>query len=276
MGLTHQSCGFRAHKRTSDNETLVKDYEIALAGNPNTGKSTIFNALTGLNQHTGNWPGKTVLRAEGRFRHKDMSFKLVDLPGTYSLLANSVEEQVARDYLCFQKPAATVVVVDATCLERNLNLVLQIIEITSQVIVCVNLIDEAERKSIHINTSLLSEELGVPVVATAARKGIGLEQLTNTIADLAKGLIKTNPRCVIYNDEIETAIKQIEPLIKQLVGGEFNSRWLAIKFLDRDQTVIDALKDYLTQKNNTKVKIGGISSYEPVLLHSSGYNFKRS
>lgn len=119
---------------------------IALAGNPNVGKSTVFNALTGLRQHTGNWPGKTVDHAQGTFSYRDKSFLLVDLPGTYSILAHTVEEEIARDFICFGKPDVTVVVLDATSLERNLNLALQVMEITSQVIVCVNLIDEAQKR----------------------------------------------------------------------------------------------------------------------------------
>jgi Ferrous iron transport protein B. len=147
MGLTNQSTGLGALKEMF--EVRVEspdDIVIALAGNPNTGKSTVFNSLTGLKQHTGNWPGKTVTNAQGRYRHRDKKYILVDLPGTYSLLASSVEEEVARDFICFGNPDATVVVVDATCLERNLNLVLQILEITSNVVVCVNLMDEAKRK----------------------------------------------------------------------------------------------------------------------------------
>ena len=152
--------------RREENERV-----IALAGNPNVGKSTVFNSLTGLNQHTGNWPGKTVANAYGRYRHKNGSFILVDIPGTYSLMANSTEEEIARDFICFGNPHAVVVVVDATCLERNLNLVLQTLEITGRVVVCVNLMDEAERKKIRVDTGKLQSLLGVPVIGTAARFG---------------------------------------------------------------------------------------------------------
>ena len=172
MGLTKQSTGTGALKemfevRLESSDDIV----VALAGNPNTGKSTVFNSLTGLNQHTGNWPGKTVSNAQGKFTHNDKKYILVDLPGTYSLLANSVEEQVARDFICFGKPHITVVVTDATTLERNLNLVLQILEITDKVVVCVNLMDEAKRKKISIDLKKLSYLLGVPVVGTSARSG---------------------------------------------------------------------------------------------------------
>ena len=165
MGLTKQSTGSAV---SGDALTIVKtsgqEKVVALAGNPNVGKSTVFNALTGLNQHTGNWPGKTVSNAQGRYTHKDRDFILVDIPGTYSLMASSVEEEVARDFVCFGGPDAVVVVADATCLERNLNLVLQILEITRKVIVCVNLLDEAEKKGIYVNLDTLSRELGVPVM----------------------------------------------------------------------------------------------------------------
>ena len=257
MGLTHQSCGTGANKETLHKGSYKADYVIALAGNPNTGKSTVFNALTGLNQHTGNWPGKTVLRAEGKYTHQGLVYRLIDLPGTYSLLANSVEEQVARDYLCFQKPNVTVVVVDATCLERNLNLVLQVLEITPKVVVCVNLIDEAKRKKISVDTVSLAAKLGVPVVATAARNGVGLKQLVSTVTDVSNGTIKTKPYFMKYDDVIEKVIMKIEPQVKELVGDEFNSRWLTLRLLDKDQTVIIALKEYLTLRNSYS-KIGGI------------------
>lgn len=147
MGLTSQSTGIFAIKEMLDIKLKSSnDVIVTLAGNPNTGKSTVFNSLTGLKQHTGNWTGKTVATALGKYRYKNKNFVLVDLPGTYSLLANSVEEEIARDFICFGNSSATVVVTDATCLERNLNLVLQILEITDKVVLCVNLMDEAKEK----------------------------------------------------------------------------------------------------------------------------------
>ncbi len=162
------------------------DYVVALAGNPNTGKSTVFNALTGLRQHTGNWPGKTVSRAEGGFVYADNRYKLVDLPGTYSLLATSLDEEIARDFILFGQPDVTIVVVDATRLERNLNLALQVLEITDRVVVCLNLMDEAGAW-LQIDERRLARDLGVPVVPTAARQREGMPELLQAIDDVATG-----------------------------------------------------------------------------------------
>ena len=165
------------------------DFVVAIAGNPNTGKSTVFNALTGLRQHTGNWPGKTVVRAEGAFEYDGQKFKLVDLPGTYSLLSTSQDEEVARNFILFGKPDVTVIVVDASRLERNLNLVLQILEITNKAVLCLNLMDEANRNNIKIEIRTLARDLGIPVVPTSARFKEGIPELIQTINDVATGKI---------------------------------------------------------------------------------------
>ncbi|NLN15948.1 MAG: iron transporter FeoB [Firmicutes bacterium] len=218
---------------------------VALAGNPNTGKTTIFNALTGLNQHTGNWPGKTVVQARGKYCYGGQEVILVDLPGTYSLLANSVEEQIARDFIYFGRPDATIVVADATCLERNLNLLLQVVEITPLVILCINLIDEARRKLIKIDFARLAERLGIPVVPASARTGEGLELLKKTVQDMISGKLKPSPKPIIYDGEVEGALHQILPEIKGILGDDATSRWLALRLLEGDETVLEGIQHYL-------------------------------
>ena len=214
-----------------------EEFVIALAGNPNTGKSTVFNSLTGLKQHTGNWPGKTVTNAQGKYSYRNHSFLLVDLPGTYSLFANSVDEEVARDFLCSGKPVVTVVVADATCLERNLNLALQVMEITDNVVLCVNLLDEARRKQIKVDLPALSECLGVPVVGTSARDGVGLEALKDVIYRAAVGAIKPQPLRVRYAPEIESSLDLLTPAIQDLVNQNVNPRWAALRLLDANRGI---------------------------------------
>lgn len=219
------------------------DFVIALAGNPNTGKSTVFNALTGLRQHTGNWPGKTVVRAEGAFEFEDKKFKLVDLPGTYSLLSTSEDEEVARDFILFGKPNVTVIVVDASRLERNLNLVLQILEISPKAVLCLNLMDEAKRNSISINTRMLSKDLGIPVVATSARFKQGIPELIKIIHDLATGKIKCKPRQMTrMPKKIDKAINSLSALLKEEFPEITNSRWIALRLLEGDKQIIEALR----------------------------------
>ncbi|WP_418791551.1 ferrous iron transport protein B [Phosphitispora sp. TUW77] len=220
-------------------------FVVALAGNPNVGKSTIFNSLTGLKQHTGNWPGKTVTNARGKYRHKDKSFVLVDIPGTYSLMASSADEEAARDFICFGEPDAIVVVADATCLERNLNLVFQILEVTDNVVVCVNLIDEAERKKIKIDLEKLRERLGVPVVGTSARSGKGLYELMDAVCWIVEQDTINRPLKIEYEGIIEEAVRILEPEVERIVKSKVNSRWAALKLIEGDHSIFDSLRDMM-------------------------------
>lgn len=243
MGLTNSSVGKNAAGEISATKT-ASERVIAVAGNPNVGKSTLFNALTGMNQHTGNWPGKTVTNAVGHFKSDKADYLLVDIPGTYSLMAHSAEEEVARNFICFSKPDATVVVCDATCLERNLNLVLQVLEISGNVIVCVNLLDEAKRKGIEVNLSRLSELLGVRVIGTVARKKKTLQTLVNALDEVSANPLLPTP-LVTYTEPVEKAVLYLEPLLFRVVGNTLPLRWLALRLLDADLTLFSELSSYL-------------------------------
>lgn len=219
------------------------DYVVALAGNPNTGKSTLFNRLTGLRQHTGNWPGKTVTRAEGGFQYEEKHYKLVDLPGTYSLLSQSLDEEVARDFILFGQPDVTIVVVDATSLERNLNLVLQILEITDRVVVCLNLMDEARRKGIDVDERQLARDLGVPVIPTAARSGQGIADVLKVVHDMAAGKIATNPyRSRKEPPILKRALAKLTKAVESAIPSLPNARWVAMRLLDGDERITEALR----------------------------------
>ncbi len=245
MGLTNSSIGLNA---VDFGLEIIKqsptDKIIALAGNPNVGKSTVFNGLTGMKQHTGNWPGKTVTNAQGYCSTKNQSYVLVDIPGTYSLMAHSAEEEVARNFICFGNPDAVIVVCDATCLERNLNLVLQTMEISKNVIVCINLMDEARRKNIKIDVEKLSKHLGVPVIGAIARKKKSLSALMDIVDKVTNGTIQCSPLSIHYSEEIEEAISAIEPILNRKYST-INSRWLSLKILEQDETLMKEINAYL-------------------------------
>ena len=261
------------------------DYLVALAGNPNTGKSTVFNALTGLRQHTGNWPGKTVTRSEGAFLRGDHRVKVVDLPGTYSLQAGSTDEEVARDFLLFGRPDVTVVVVDATRLERNLNLALQILEISDRVVVCLNLVDEARRHGIAVDEKRLARELGVPVVATIARGGEGIDRLMQAVHDVATGEVETSPfRLATHLPEVERAVTALLPTIEEELPGLPNARWVALRLLNADERVEEAIRaGDIGEVGGGRVAAadpspppGAAAGRESVLAKASGLRWKLS
>lgn len=210
MGLTGSSTGMNAAceairlEKHSENERI-----IALAGNPNVGKSTLFNELTGMRQHTGNWTGKTVCVAVGQHHFEGKDYKLVDLPGTYSLLASSAEEEAARDFICFSGADAVIVVCDATCLEKSLNLASQILEITKKAVICLNLTDEAAKKGIETDASALAEKLGAPVIPVCARIGKGLPELMREAEKICAGGENRGIK-LPYPPEIKEAAERIE------------------------------------------------------------------
>lgn len=225
-------------KKVKDNET--KEYVIGVAGNPNVGKSTVFNKLTGLKQHTGNWPGKTVINAEGSYKNKDNKFKVIDLPGTYSLLSNSQEEEIARDYICFEDYDVIVVVCDSTALERNLNLFLQILEITNKVVMCVNLVDEAKKKNIRINIEKLGEELKVKIVKAVARKGIGIDELKDIISSQVEKPFEESFK-VTYKESLEKAVNEVKELLSTDIEDK-TKRWIALRLLENNESICISLK----------------------------------
>lgn len=232
-------------------ENLVKlglnmdqvDYVITMAGNPNTGKSTVFNNLTGLRQHTGNWPGKTVIRAEGGFVYNGKRYKVVDLPGTYSLLSTSTDEEVARNFILFGQPDVTVIVVDATRLERNLNLVLQTLEITDRAVMCLNLMDEARRNNIEIDDRTLSKELGIPVIPTSARRREGMNELLAAIEEVVTGKYICRPHKIkSHSSKLKHAISTMSARLAEQFPDLPNINWVALRLLEGDNSIIEAIR----------------------------------
>jgi Fe2+ transport system protein B len=219
------------------------DHVIALAGNPNTGKTTVFNSLTGLRMHTGNWPGKTISRAEGGFSYDGKQFKIVDLPGTYSLLSASPDEEVARTFLLFGQPDVTVIVADATCLERNLNLTLQVLQITRRAVLCLNLMDEARANGLEIDTRQLARDLGIPVIPCSARSGDGIPELIREIGMVAARQDSPAPRRLPLDiPGLRGAIDQVEADLAACFPRLPQPRWVALRLLEGDREMMNAVR----------------------------------
>ncbi len=241
MGLTAQSSKLSSMTDVFHIEKKDNQYIVALAGNPNTGKSTVFNYLTGLKQHTGNWPGKTVVSARGEYSCNDKDYVMIDLPGSYSLFTSSKDEEVSRDFLSHGSYDAAVVVADATCLERNLNLVFQVSELAEKVILCINLIDEANKKNIVIDRKGLEKELHIPVVLTSARDGTGMDELKRTIEkEIVSRTKKQHESLVKYDDEIEEKVREITISLHKM--NVSNTRWTALRLLDSSPEIFSLEK----------------------------------
>ncbi len=227
---------------------MSKSITIALAGNPNSGKTTLFNALTGARHSVGNWPGVTVEKKQGKVKHKNDDIIAVDLPGTYSLSPYSLEEMIARNYIVEESPDVVVNIVDASNIERNLYLSMQLIELGKPVVIALNMMDIAERRGYKIDHEKLAEAVGVPVVPIVATQKKGFQELLETAVDIASGKIKYNPNNVDYGKEIEDRIQKTVAMIKDKSGLEkYNLRWLAIKVIEEDQAVLEMLN--MTQTN---------------------------
>lgn len=247
MGLTRTDSARLKKPRSYIHKQDANIKKVTLAGNPNVGKSTLFNRLTGLKQHTGNWAGKTVGNAQGFYKSQKHSFVLTDIPGTYSLIPHSDEEKVARDFICFKRADAVVVVCDATCLERNLSLALQIGEVCKNTVICVNLMDEAERHGIELDLELLSKRMSAPIIPAFASKKKGIKEFCQRLDEIAE-IKRENNIKINYPREVENAIAFLEPFVKSVIGDNLNSRWLTLRLLSGDTDIICEAERQLSVK----------------------------
>ncbi|MCD6450552.1 MAG: ferrous iron transport protein B [Thermotogaceae bacterium] len=244
-------------------KTFHESLTIALAGNPNVGKTSVFNALTGSHQHIGNWPGVTVEKKEGSFTLNGTEVKVVDLPGIYGLSAYSIDERIARDFLMFDKPDIVVAVVDSTNIERNLYLVLELLEMRQNVILDLNLVDEAEKREIIVNDEMLSSFLGVPVVRTVAIKKVGIEDLKKAIINFTMDDKSTHP--IKFSEDLELHISKIQNILNKLeLPTKVSSRWLAIKLLEQDPDIMKTIEENAKEslKELKQIVMGAISAIE--------------
>ncbi len=223
---------------------MAKEITIALVGNPNSGKTTVFNNLTGARQHVGNWPGKTVERREGTCHYQGYEIKVVDLPGVYSLTAYSLDEVIARDFIIEEKPDVVVDVIDASNLERNLYLTVQFMEMGVRLVVALNMMDQASSRNYQIDVNRLSQLLGAPVVPMVASRGRGTEELLKEIVNVVENKVEVKGLRVEYGREIEEEISNLEGLIAQTeLARKYPPRWLAIKLLEEDEEIIRKFKE---------------------------------
>lgn len=248
--VDHASCGSCSERGSGHLQRLglgtrSPDAVMALVGAPNTGKSTVFNQLTGLRQRVGNWSGTTVTRTEGAFGRDGRVYQVVDLPGTYSLMTNSRDEDIARDFLLFSAPDVVVVVVDATRLERNLSLVLQVLQISGRVVIALNLMDEAQRHGLQLDVRHLARTLGVPVVPMTARRGEGIPQLVDEairVAALDEQAVRPRP-LRLPSADVARAVDGIAALLESELPGLPSRRWVALRLLEGDPHLEAALRD---------------------------------
>lgn len=223
---------------------MAKEIIIGLAGNPNSGKTTVFNNLTGARQHVGNWPGVTVEKKEGSCSYNGYSIKVVDLPGVYSLTAYSPDEVIARNFILEEKPDVVVDIIDASNLERNLYLVIQLLEMGAWVIVALNMMDEADSRKYRIDVEGLSRLLGAPVVPMVANRNRGTVELFDEIVKVAENKARVKGLKVEYGREVEEEISKLEKLISQSeLSSKYSPRWLAVKLLERDEEIIRKFKE---------------------------------
>ncbi|MCX7966528.1 MAG: ferrous iron transport protein B, partial [Syntrophorhabdaceae bacterium] len=256
----------------------MKSITIALAGNPNSGKTTIFNRLTGAHQHVGNYPGVTVEIRQGQFKHNDFEIKVVDLPGIYSLTAYSPDEVLARDFIIEEKPDMVVNIIDSSNLERNLYLTVQLMEMDVPLILVFNMSDEAYKKGYKFDMEKFSYFFDAPIVETVGHRGYGIEALKDVIVDNAsKGYKNKNARFLVYGDELEKEIERLKNIIeKSLYFNKYNTRWLAIKVLENDIDIIKKLDspDIVIQKEKSTIRIEGLFREPPeIVIAEKRYGF---